>query len=132
MDKFSVTRALAKYVANPITKLGAGYVPGSALLETTGRKSGRPRRNPVGYHLDGATMWIVSEHGARADYVKNLRANPKVKVRIKGDWRAGTAALAPDEDPKEHLRKQKNKISSATVRLVGTVPAVVRIDLNPN
>lgn len=131
MDKFSVTRALAKHVANPITKLGAGFIPGSALLETIGRRSGEPRRNPVGYYLEGNTMWIVSEHGERADYVKNMRSNAKVRVRIKGDWHTGAGRLEPNEDPKMHLRKQKNKVSSATVRLVGTKPAVVRIDLDP-
>lgn len=130
MDKFSFTRALAKYVVNPITKLGAGYVPGSALLETKGRKSGQPRRNPVGYHLEGNTVWIVSEHGERADYVKNLSANPQVKLKIKGEWRNGTATPVPDADPRMHLRKQSNKVSAATVRLVGTSPVVVRIDLN--
>jgi deazaflavin-dependent oxidoreductase (nitroreductase family) len=129
VDKFTFTRALAKYVVNPISKLGAGRVPGTALLETTGRSSGRARITPVGYSRDGETVWIVSEHGLRADYVRNIDKDPNVRVKIRGHWHRGQARVAPDEDPKQHLQKQSNQLSAATVRVIGTGPVVVRIDL---
>ena len=76
-------------------------------------------------------MWIVAEHGPRADYVKNLKANPNVRVRLGRRWRKGVATPMPEEDPKRHLQKQWNKLSTATVRGFGTGPMVVRIDLLP-
>lgn len=53
----------AKYVFNPVVRwlfrLGLP-APGTAILETTGRKSGRPRRNPVTNGLDDGVFWIVA------------------------------------------------------------------------
>jgi hypothetical protein len=49
--KHQIVHALQKYVLNPPIKLlsAMGIVlPGYALLETIGRKSGKARRTPVG------------------------------------------------------------------------------------
>lgn len=121
---------IAKRLVNPITRLGAGRVPGTALLETIGRKSGLPRQTPIGCHREGNTVWIVTEHGLRADYVRNIESNEEVRIKIGGRWLEGTARLAPEEDPKAHLRRQPNKLFAATVRLVATTPMVVRVDLS--
>ena len=53
--------------------------PGDALLETTGRRTGLPRRTPVCDGLDGERFWLVAQRGRRADWVKNVRANPRVR-----------------------------------------------------
>ena len=74
--------------------LALGIIPPThALLETVGRKTGEPRRNPVGNGLstDGKTFWIVAEHGHDAGYVKNLEANPQVRLKIGRRWRTGRA-----------------------------------------
>ena len=89
----------AKYVVNPIVRglFRVGLpAPGIAILETIGRKSGQPRRNPVTNGLDDGVFWIVAEHGRRANYVRNIEANPNVRVRIGRRWREGTARLVPD------------------------------------
>ncbi|MGH3960314.1 nitroreductase/quinone reductase family protein, partial [Mycobacterium sp.] len=52
------------------------------MLETIGRKSGRPRRTAVGGGVVGNAFWMVSEHGEHSDYVHNIKANPAVRVRI--------------------------------------------------
>ena len=71
--------------------LRRGFAPRAfALLETTGRRSGLPRHTPVGNGLDGETFWLVAAHGTQADYVRNLRAHPRVRVRAEGGWRTGT------------------------------------------
>ncbi len=129
MDKLKVTSWIAKYLANPLVRVVAGYVPTWSLLETTGRKSGRPRRNPVGNGLRGNTFWIVSEHGHRAQYVKNIKANPRVRVRVGGRWRSGTAHLLDDDDPLAR-QKQLGKVNAAMVRAVGTGLLTIRIDLD--
>lgn len=136
--KRRLASATAKYVFNPIVRglfrLGLP-APGTAILETIGRKSGRPRRNPVTDGLDDGVFWIVAEHGRRASYVRNIEANPRVRVRIGRLWRTGTARLVPDDDPRERLhhiasRHPLAKLNTATVRLMQTDLLTIRIDLN--
>jgi deazaflavin-dependent oxidoreductase (nitroreductase family) len=116
-------------VVNPIVSRVAGYVPWWALLETTGRKSGLPRRNPVGNGLHGNTFWIVAEHGRGAGYVRNIQADPRVRLRVNRRWRTGTAHLLFDDDPRERQR-QLSKFNTAVVRIMGTDLLTVRIDLD--
>jgi deazaflavin-dependent oxidoreductase (nitroreductase family) len=130
VDKRGITNAAARYVANPIVERVAGFVPWWALLETTGRTSGKPRRNPVGNGLRGDTFWIVAEHGHDAGYVRNIKANPRVRVRVEGRWRSGTAHVMPHDDPVER-QKQLRPLNAAMVRAVGTDLLTIRIDLDP-
>jgi deazaflavin-dependent oxidoreductase (nitroreductase family) len=131
MDKRQLATAFAKYGVNPWVRLAlaTGLVRGWALLETIGRKTGEPRRTPVGNGLEGDTFWIVSEHGRRAGYVRNIMANPRVRVRIGRRWRTGTAHLMPDDDPRERQRSMR-KVNAAVVRTLGTDLLTVRIDLD--
>src|SRR5829696_3155626 len=69
----------------------------SALLETRGRRSGQPRVTPVTNGLDGARFWSVTEHGRRSDYVRNLLADPHLRVNADGRWRRGVAHVVPDD-----------------------------------
>ena len=114
--------AFQRYFLNPIAKLAPGLV-GTSLIETTGRRSGKPRRQPVGVSERDGALWIVSEHG-RSNYVRNLEAEPRVRVRYRGRWREGTATVVPDEDPRRHT----HGLNGAIVRLVGTDLLAVRID----
>ena len=109
--------------------------PGTAILETIGRKSGRPRRNPVTNGLDDGVFWIVAEHGRGASYVRNIEANPRVRVRVGRRWREGTARIVPDDDPRERLRfiasrRPVARLNTATVRVMQTALLTVRIDLD--
>lgn len=126
--------AIAKYLVNPLAKLvtRAGLLRSVAILETTGRRSGEPRRTPVGNGLRGDTFWIVAEHGRKAAYVRNLIANPRVRVRIGRRWRAGTAHVLPDDDPRERQRwlGRGARLNAAIVRLAQTEMLTVRIDLD--
>lgn len=135
MDKHRFATASAKYLVNPWVKLlfRLGIpAPGVAILETTGRKSGQPRRTPVGKGLDGDTFWIVTEHGERASYVRNIQANPRVRVKVSRRWRTGTAHPLPDDDWRERQRQPYMSKSNATmVRMMKTAPMTVRIDLDP-
>src|SRR3954447_17495044 len=105
-------------------------VPGWALLETTGRRSGRPRRVPLGDGLRDNAFWIVTEHGWSADYVKNIQADPRVRVRTHGRWRTGTAHILADDDARTRLRLLRRPVNDAVVRLVGTEQLTIRIDLD--
>lgn len=120
---------LGRYLVNPLVKPLAGYVPWWALLETIGNKTGEPRRNPVGNGLLGDTFWIVSEHGHRSGYIRNIKANSRVRVRVNRRWRTGTAHLMPEDDPRARQR-QLSRGNAAVVRLMGTDLLTVRIDLD--
>src|SRR3954454_8098008 len=79
--------------------LRRGWPPSAfALLETTGRRSGRPRHTPVGNGVAGETFWLVAAHGEEADYVSKLPAHPRVRIKVAGRWRNGTAVVLPDDD----------------------------------
>lgn len=141
--KLRLVRFLQKYLANPVVRaslrLGAAP-PGYALLETTGRKSGQPRRTPVGDGRVGDTFWIVTEHGRRAAYVRNVEADPRVRVLVREGlrmrWRTGTAHVLADDDPRERQRwlgRQRlgARLNAVAVRAMGTELLTVRIDLDP-
>jgi deazaflavin-dependent oxidoreductase (nitroreductase family) len=131
--KRRLSKALTVRVVNPIVRrmLERG-VPGTgaALLETTGRRSGLPRRVPVGNGLRGDTFWIVTEHGWAADYVKNIQKDPRVRVKVGRRWRSGTAQILVGEDPYERMRKLGRRVNDALVRAAGTEHLVIRIDLS--
>ncbi|MFD5007319.1 nitroreductase family deazaflavin-dependent oxidoreductase [Streptomyces mutabilis] len=105
-------------------------LPGQTLLETTGRVSGLPRRTPVGGRRVGDSFWLVSEFGERSQYVRNIRADPRVRVRIRGRWHTGTAHLLADDDPIARMRHLP-RLNSLAVRAmgVGTGHLTVRVDL---
>jgi deazaflavin-dependent oxidoreductase (nitroreductase family) len=120
-------------VVNPGVRfmLERGIAPKSvALLETTGRKSGQPRRTPVGNGLRGEHFWIVTEHGRRAAYVRNIEANPRVRVKVGRRWHSGTAHVLVDDDPIERMRMLGRPANDSMVRLMGTEHLTIRVDLD--
>jgi deazaflavin-dependent oxidoreductase (nitroreductase family) len=123
-------KTFQKRVLNPVVKalVRRGILHGWAILETRGRKSGAPRETPVGNGLQGDTFWLVAEFGRRASYVRNIEADPRVRVCIDGMWRGGTAHLLPDDDPRARLRTLP-RLNALAVRLAGKDPLTVRIDL---
>jgi deazaflavin-dependent oxidoreductase (nitroreductase family) len=134
VDKRRISTFLSAKLLNPAVRTAARAglpLPGLALLETTGRRSGLPRRIGVGKALEGDTLWVVAEHGRRAAYVRNIEADPRVRVRLGRGWRTGTARVLPDDDWRERQRRMPNRLNSAAVRLMGSDPVTVRIDLDP-
>lgn len=107
-----------------------GVAPSTfALLETTGRKSGRPRFTPVGNGLIDGTFWLVAAHGHQADYVRNIQADPRVRVKIGKQWYAGTAALLPDDDAEARSHTLPHQWDAALGRLMASAPLTIRIDM---
>jgi deazaflavin-dependent oxidoreductase (nitroreductase family) len=131
-----------KYLFNPPVKalFSLGVVPPAyAILETRGRKTGQPRRTPVGNGLKDGTFWIVAEHGNAAGYVRNLKHDPHVRVKVRYGlrykWREGTAHVLPDDSPRER-QKMLGKghpgrwLNALVVRTLGTDLLTIRIDLD--
>lgn len=109
---------------NPVMR----RLPLQTVLETNGRTSGLPRRTPVGGKRVGGSFWLVSEFGERSQYVRNIKADARVRVRIRGRWHHGTAHLMPDDDTAVRLRSLP-VMNSAAVRAIGAGQLTVRVDL---
>jgi deazaflavin-dependent oxidoreductase (nitroreductase family) len=111
--------------------LERGVAPATwALLETMGRRSGRPRHTPVGNGRIGQTFWLVAAHGRQADYVRNIEQQPVVRVKIGRQWWTGTAAILDDDDPDARSRTLPHKLDAALGRLMASQPLTIRIDLD--
>jgi hypothetical protein len=52
-----------------------------------------------------------------------------VRVKVGRHWRSGTAHILPDEDPRARMRALRRPVNDAMVRLVGSEPLVLRVDL---
>ena len=122
--KRQVVHRVQRLVVNPIGR----QLP-VTMVETIGRKSGQPRLTAVGGKVVDNQFWMVAEHGEHSDYVRNMKANPQVRVRIGGKWRNGVANLLPDDDPVRRLGNLP-RLNSAVVRMMGSDLLTIRIDLD--
>ncbi|MGW0499719.1 nitroreductase/quinone reductase family protein [Streptomyces sp. NPDC003007] len=122
--RFRATTAFQRRI-NPLMR----RLPLQTVLETRGRVSGLPRRTPVGGRRVGDSFWIVSEFGERSQYVRNIKADPRVRVRVRGRWHEGTAHPMPQDDPVARLRGLP-RVNSMGVRVLGTNLLTVRVDLD--
>ena len=68
-------------------------------LSTIGRVTGRPHEIEIWFALSGGTLYMLSGGRDRSDWVKNLRRNPEVTVRVAGERFEGRARIV--EDPEE-------------------------------
>lgn len=68
-------------------------------LTTTGRVSGRPHEIEIWFALghEGYTLYMLSGGRDRSDWVKNIRHNPEVAVRIDGKDFEGRARVVENE-----------------------------------
>jgi deazaflavin-dependent oxidoreductase (nitroreductase family) len=140
--KHRIVHTLQKFLLNPPIKLALAIglpLPGYALLETTGRKTGKPRRTPVGDGRIGNQFWLVAEHGMKARYVRNIERDPHVRLKLREGfkirWHTGTAHLLSDDDPRERQHWLATQLPSSAgnaraVRMFGTQLLSIRIDLD--
>ncbi|MGY4651771.1 nitroreductase family deazaflavin-dependent oxidoreductase [Mycobacterium sp. URHB0021] len=78
------------------------------LLTMTGAKSGQPRLAPLAYFvIDGKTIIVGSKGGAPSDpdWVRNIRANPRVQVEVGTDTYEAIARELPSEERDETYPK---------------------------
>jgi deazaflavin-dependent oxidoreductase (nitroreductase family) len=96
---------------NPIIRSGLGGRSLSALqlplfalrpprnygvLTTTGRSTGKARRRCIRAIRKGDRAFLVSIRGDRTGWAKNIRADPEVKLRIRGGTFVGVARKPRD------------------------------------
>ena len=64
-----------------------------AYLTTTGRRSGKDHTIEIWFSLHDGRIYILSGGGDRADWVKNLRKTPRVRLRIGTQEATATARV---------------------------------------
>lgn len=141
--KVALVRVVQRLTVNPLMRLllRLGVNPlGLAILETHGRRSGRPRRTPVGNGRAGTTVWIIAEHGTRSHYVRNIQHDPHVRlrlrIRLRYRWVEGIATILPDDDALARQRRiirwhPLRALNAINVRILGADLLTVRVQLAP-
>ena len=128
-----------KRVVNPVARLGVrlGLAPRHfALLETRGNKTGCRRQTPVGGAMLGPAFWVVAVHGTGCAYVKNLMAEPAVRVKVRRAWHPGRAVVVPDDDAMARHRQivaangWVGRADAVFFRASATTPVSIRVDLD--
>lgn len=79
-------------------------------VTTTGRRSGRPHTIEIWFGERDGTVYLLSGGGDRSDWVRNIRKEPKVTVRLADRDRPGVARLVDDsaeESVARHLLAAK-------------------------
>lgn len=133
--KFRIERAVGRYVANPVVsalnRIGVRTTLATDL-QTTGRKTGKPRQVPVSARFDDTGAWVISQHGTRSGWGANLTANPQVRIRQGSRWRTGTAVFHPDDDVAARARTFASRpafagLAGLAFRALQSTPISVRI-----
>ncbi|AUN40198.1 nitroreductase family deazaflavin-dependent oxidoreductase [Tsukamurella tyrosinosolvens] len=86
-------QSLARFnrrVTNPVQRLWAGWAPSFAIVEHTGRTSGKPYRTPVTAFATEDGVAVLLSYGPDRDWLKNLRAAGGGRVVRGGRPRAVT------------------------------------------
>ena len=132
------SRKLLRWIKWPpriLYGLGLGRVYGRLvlLLTTTGRKSGRPRVTPLQYEeIDGEVL-VASALGDRADWFRNLEADPRVEVRLRGRRFPGIAEPIVDRvrvaDFLEYRLNRHPRMVGAIMRREGLPSDPTRVEL---
>ena len=71
---------------------------GFGVLTTTGRRTRQPRRTCIRAVRDGDTVFVVAIAGERTGWLRNLRNDPQVKLRIRSGTFDGTARDVRDDE----------------------------------
>lgn len=78
-------------------------------LTTIGRVSGKPHEIEIWFVLDGSTVYMMNGNSkydaGRSDWVRNLRRQPGVKLRIRDRIFDGNARIVSDPEEEARVRR---------------------------
>lgn len=83
----------------PLWRMGLGFLVGKLfmVLTTTGRKSGQPRHTAVEFHKYKGRKYVYSGFGEKADWYKNILADPRVTIQTASGMEHVIARRITDE-----------------------------------
>lgn len=115
-------------VFNPVARRLAGIAPFWVVLETRGRRSGRPRQVPLAAGpWDGDVTWLICVHGERAAFARNIEADPRVRLKHGRRWRTGTASIIPMDD---RVLDRFSAYARGGPKTLGIDPRLVKLELD--
>jgi deazaflavin-dependent oxidoreductase (nitroreductase family) len=76
------------------------------VITHTGRKTGIKRHTPVNYTIADGEVYCTAAFGSRADWYRNIVANPDVEVWLPDGWWAGVAEEVRDGGTRVPLLRQ--------------------------
>jgi deazaflavin-dependent oxidoreductase (nitroreductase family) len=82
------------------------------VLVHRGRKSGLLRKTPVNYAVVDDVIYCTAAFGQRADWYRNVLADPHVQVWLPDGWYAGEAEEVPDDDAQRNALMRQVLIAS--------------------
>lgn len=65
-------------------------------LTTTGHKSGNPHEIEIWFVEHEGCYYLVSQLREDSDWVRNIRANPAISIRVEDETSAGLASIPDD------------------------------------
>jgi deazaflavin-dependent oxidoreductase (nitroreductase family) len=102
----------------------AGLVPRSYLLTTRGRKTGRPRTNPVVPVDHSGRRWLVAPYGP-VSWVRNARATGQVSLTRRRHTQAFLIREVPPDEAGPILQRYVHLAPSARPYFQATKNATV-------
>src|SRR5215470_16563991 len=87
-----------------MTQLGEAADDDFCYLTTTGRVTGEPHEIEIWFALDGTTLYMLAGAGDESDWVRNLRADPAVTVRVRDVTYDARARVVTDADEDRRAR----------------------------
>ena|SRR5215813_313209 len=81
-------------------------------LTTTGRISGQSREIEIWFTERGGRFYLIAEQRGRANWVRNIQAQPRVKVRV-GDRQFEATARVVHDDREPELTAAVKALSDA-------------------
>lgn len=100
------------------------------VLVHKGRKSGLLRKTPVNYAVVDDQIYCTAAFGQRADWYRNVVADPHVQVWLPDGWYAGEAEEVPPDDPQRLALMRQVLIASgfAAPLFAGVNPKTISDD----
>ena len=81
-------------------------------LTTTGRRTGLPREIEIWFTERSGRFYVIAEHRHEANWVRNIAADSRVRVRL-GDRRFEARARLVDEKREPDLARAVKALSDA-------------------
>jgi deazaflavin-dependent oxidoreductase (nitroreductase family) len=105
----SISREWCRLVSYAATEASMSWASSQDIVDqkvlyltTIGRRTGLPREIEIWFVVYRGRFYLFAETGEAANWVKNIRCNPKVTVRI-GDWQVGATARVLDHSADRKL-----------------------------
>jgi deazaflavin-dependent oxidoreductase (nitroreductase family) len=125
-------RPFTTAVVNRLTRLFAGHLPGFAIVDYRGRRSGKAYRTPMNVFRDGDDYVFALTYGSDAQWVKNVLAAGECDLEVRGK-RVHLIEPKLFADPSRHLMPQPVRFFLGVMRVTeflrmrpGTSPAAER------